>query len=56
MTDSQQALEAIAQQTLYGAGVSGAMVRHSFTVFSRFLRPGPILELGVANLCFDICS
>ena len=49
MKEQRDTLNEIAKNTLYGAGVSGSMVRHSFTVFSRFLQPGAILELGPAE-------
>lgn len=49
MSDNKTTLESIARNTLYGAGVSGSMVRYSFTVFSRYIQDGPILELGPAE-------
>ena len=49
MTDATRTLDEIAKETLYAAGVSANMVRYSFSVFSRFLKPGPILELGPAE-------
>jgi len=42
-------LNEIAQNSLYAAGPSGASVKYSFRVFSRFLRGGSILELGPAE-------
>lgn len=44
-----QNLENIATDTWYGRGVSADMVKYSFEVFSRHLRPGSILELGPAE-------
>jgi 2-polyprenyl-3-methyl-5-hydroxy-6-metoxy-1,4-benzoquinol methylase len=49
MADRKDALQKIADNTLYGAGVSGAMVAYSFKVFSRYLVEGNILELGPAE-------
>lgn len=41
-------LEAIAQD-YYGAGVAGMSVDYSFKIFRRYLRTGPILEMGPAQ-------
>ncbi|MEM9379884.1 MAG: class I SAM-dependent methyltransferase [Planctomycetota bacterium] len=48
-TTTRNDLDAIAKDTLYGAGVSASMVRYTFRVFSRFLREGATLELGPAE-------
>ncbi|MBU1378785.1 MAG: class I SAM-dependent methyltransferase [Alphaproteobacteria bacterium] len=42
-------LHAIAADSTYGAGANGASIAHSFEVFSRHIRPGPILEMGPAE-------
>ncbi len=41
-------LEAIAQD-YFGAGVAGRSVDYSFRVFRRYMRSGPILEMGPAQ-------
>ncbi|WP_411287937.1 class I SAM-dependent methyltransferase [Phenylobacterium sp.] len=42
-------LEAIAAHSAYGDGANRATIAHSFKVFQRFIRPGPILEMGPAE-------
>ena len=50
MTDSEKRrLEAIAGDSRYAAGANEASIRHSFTVFQRYLAAGSILELGPAE-------
>ncbi|MGA0605997.1 class I SAM-dependent methyltransferase [Phenylobacterium sp. VNQ135] len=47
--EERRRLDGIAADSTYGAGANGAMVRHSFEIFRRYIRPGPILELGPAE-------
>lgn len=51
MTDPEEAarLDAIAARSLYSQSVYDLTVRHCFEVFTRWLRPGSILELGPAE-------
>lgn len=42
-------LEAIASKSLYAHGVNSATIQASFRIFSRYLLPGSILELGPAE-------
>lgn len=42
-------LDGIASASLYGAGMNAATIAYSFEIFQRFVRPGPILELGPAE-------
>lgn len=42
-------LDGIASVSLYGAGLNAATIAHSFEVFQRFVRPGPLLEMGPAE-------
>ena len=41
-------LDEIAAESTYGAGANRATIAHSFEVFRRHVRPGPILEMGPA--------
>jgi len=43
------ALEAIASDSLYGAGANGASVEYCAEVFARYWRGGSVLELGPAE-------
>lgn len=49
MSHNQEALQKIAENSLYAQGVSRAMVEHSFDVFARHLHKGRVLELGPAE-------
>ena len=49
MDNRKQTLQKIADNTLYGAGASGASVVYSFKIFSRYLVEGNVLELGPAE-------
>lgn len=42
-------LDEIAAESTYGAGANRATIAHSFAVFQRYIRPGPILEMGPAE-------
>lgn len=42
-------LDEIAAESTYGAGANRATIAYSFEVFRRFIRPGPILEMGPAE-------
>jgi 2-polyprenyl-3-methyl-5-hydroxy-6-metoxy-1,4-benzoquinol methylase len=42
-------LDSIASVSLYGAGMNEATIAYSFEVFQRFVRPGPMLEMGPAE-------
>jgi 2-polyprenyl-3-methyl-5-hydroxy-6-metoxy-1,4-benzoquinol methylase len=42
-------LDGIASVSLYGAGMNPATIAYSFEIFQRFVRPGPILEMGPAE-------
>jgi 2-polyprenyl-3-methyl-5-hydroxy-6-metoxy-1,4-benzoquinol methylase len=42
-------LDEIASAPLYGREMDRATIAHAFEVFRRFIRPGPILELGPAE-------
>lgn len=42
-------LDDIASVSLYGAGLNAATVAYSFEIFRRFVRPGPMLEMGPAE-------
>lgn len=48
-TTTRTDLDAIARETLYGAGVSANMVRYSYRIFSRHFNEGSILEMGPAE-------
>jgi 2-polyprenyl-3-methyl-5-hydroxy-6-metoxy-1,4-benzoquinol methylase len=45
----QESLEAIAADSLYGAGANGASVEYCAEVFSRYWKGGSVLELGPAE-------
>jgi 2-polyprenyl-3-methyl-5-hydroxy-6-metoxy-1,4-benzoquinol methylase len=47
--DERRRLDEIAAESTYGAGVNRATIAHSFNIFQRFIRPGPILEMGPAE-------
>lgn len=50
MTDEERRrLDEIASDSTYGAGANRATIAHSFEVFQRYIRPGPILEMGPAE-------
>lgn len=49
MSHNQEALQKIAENSLYAQGVSRAMVEYSFDVFARHLHKGRVLELGPAE-------
>jgi 2-polyprenyl-3-methyl-5-hydroxy-6-metoxy-1,4-benzoquinol methylase len=42
-------LNEIAKRTLYGAGVSGRMVVHTFSIFEKYIQGTSILEVGPAE-------
>lgn len=42
-------LDEIARRTLYGAGPSAVMVRHTFSVFAPYIRGRSLLEVGAAE-------
>ena len=42
-------LEAVARNSNYSEGLNGIMIRHSIEIFSRWILPGSILELGPAE-------
>lgn len=48
-TAEQKRLDDIAEHSLYGAGLNRNTIHHSFEIMKRFIRPGPILELGPAE-------
>lgn len=48
-TAEHKRLEEIAEHSLYGAGLNRNTILHSFEIMRRFIRPGPILELGPAE-------
>jgi 2-polyprenyl-3-methyl-5-hydroxy-6-metoxy-1,4-benzoquinol methylase len=45
----QRSLDAIAADSLYGAGANGASVEYCAEVFARYWRGGSVLELGPAE-------
>lgn len=45
----KERLDAISRDSLYSAGANAKTVEYSYEVFSRFMRDGPILELGPAE-------
>nr|QQZ51406.1 hypothetical protein JKL49_10505 [Phenylobacterium glaciei] len=47
--EERQRLDRIAAESLYGAGANRATIAHSFKVFERYIRPGPVLEMGPAE-------
>lgn len=47
--EERRRLDAIAAESTYGAGANRATIAHSFEVFRRYIRPGPILEMGPAE-------
>lgn len=47
--DETTYLENIAQNSLYSAGVNSDTIRHSFNIFSRYIRGSSILEMGPAE-------
>lgn len=49
MGDEYNRLQNIASDSWYSKGVSGAMVKYSSVVFSRYLQEGSLLELGPAE-------
>ena len=51
MSTQKQAddLNGLAEIPVYGQGVNGDMVKYSFQIFRRYIKPGPILELGPAE-------
>jgi len=42
-------LDEIAATSTYGVGANRASIAHCFEVFRRYVRPGPILEMGPAE-------
>lgn len=48
-TAEQKRVEDIAAHSLYGAGLNRNSILHSFEIMKRYIRPGPILELGPAE-------
>lgn len=42
-------LDAIARDSKYALGVNTPSIQYAFGIFKRFLRPGPILEMGPAE-------
>jgi 2-polyprenyl-3-methyl-5-hydroxy-6-metoxy-1,4-benzoquinol methylase len=42
-------LDAVARNANYSEGLNGIMIRHSVDIFSRWILPGSILELGPAE-------
>lgn len=49
MKDERNRLDDIAAHSTYGAGANRATIAYSFEVFRRFIRPGPVLEMGPAE-------
>ena len=49
VSTEKQRLESIAGKSRYGEGMSFASIGHAFEIFTRFIEPGPILELGPAE-------
>lgn len=49
VSTEKQRLESIAARSRYGEGMNSASIGHAFEVFTRFIEPGPILELGPAE-------
>lgn len=47
--EERKRLDAIAVESAYGAGANRATIAHSFRIFRRHIRPGPILEMGPAE-------
>ncbi|MES2722918.1 MAG: class I SAM-dependent methyltransferase [Pseudomonadota bacterium] len=47
--EERDRLNRIAAVSLYGAGANRATIAHSFKVFERYIRPGPVLEMGPAE-------
>ncbi|ACG76428.1 conserved hypothetical protein [Phenylobacterium zucineum HLK1] len=47
--EERRRLDEIAADSTYGAGANRATIAHSFEVFRRYIRPGPILEMGPAE-------
>jgi 2-polyprenyl-3-methyl-5-hydroxy-6-metoxy-1,4-benzoquinol methylase len=47
--DERNRLDDIAADSAYGAGANRPMIAYSFEVFQRYIRPGPILEMGPAE-------
>jgi SAM-dependent methyltransferase len=47
--EERDRLDRIAAVSLYGAGANRATIAHSFKVFERYIRPGPLLEMGPAE-------
>ena len=47
--EERRRLDRIAADSLYGAGANRATITHSFKVFERYIRPGPVLEMGPAE-------
>ncbi|MDW8324735.1 MAG: class I SAM-dependent methyltransferase [Burkholderiales bacterium] len=45
----RERIEAIAADSRYGTGVNADMVRYSYRIFQRHLRPGSVLEMGPAE-------
>jgi 2-polyprenyl-3-methyl-5-hydroxy-6-metoxy-1,4-benzoquinol methylase len=48
-TDEHRRLDEIAAESANGLGLNRATIAHSFEVFRRYVRPGPILEMGPAE-------
>lgn len=48
-TEERDRLDAIAAVSTYGSGANKASIAHAFEVIQRFVRPGPILEMGPAE-------
>jgi 2-polyprenyl-3-methyl-5-hydroxy-6-metoxy-1,4-benzoquinol methylase len=47
--EERSRLDEIAAESTYGAGANRATIAHSFEIFRRYIRPGPILEMGPAE-------
>lgn len=48
-SEERRRLDDIAAESTYGAGANRATIAYSFEVFRRFVRPGPVLEMGPAE-------
>jgi len=46
---SIQSLDAIASNSMYAVGIGSFTTQYSFEVFSRYIKQGPILEIGPAE-------
>lgn len=49
MSEEQKRLESIANDSWYAFGVNANTIRHSGLIFDRYIKDGPILELGPAE-------